>query len=405
MVTKNASQDGAHRKVHLIPLGFLAFFFSTFVVVATNGVSWADRWDDTLAAAKKEGQLVAVLGGAASRNYRPVFKVFEEKFGIRMVVSTGSGRAQANRLLAERGAGKYKVDVIMTGGTTANARLIPNKVPDPIGQELFLPEVVDQSLWFTGKHLYSDQEEKYVFAFSGAADLSPVAMRFNTNKLSIKEAKRIKSVFELLDKKRFAGQIVALTPMIAGAGGTYFTAQVHPDMGEKFLKRFFDPELNVDFIRDYRQVADGVARGKYTMAIFVGAAGRDIDRLGKQGLPVANFGEVLTHTLKERPTIQGTGSSNNIMVVNRRPNPNAARLFVNWLLSKDGQTTIHLKSARSPDPTFRLDVTEQGKVMKAELRRSGVEYLTLAHDPEVQKKRVRALKNAEKLFTQLRGGK
>jgi iron(III) transport system substrate-binding protein len=403
MLRRNCSGKVAQIRVRLTPLDLLAFLLAGLLVLAMVGLSGADTWDDTLAAAKKEGKLVAVLGGAASRNYRPVFKTFENKFGIRTVVSTGSGRGQANRLLAERGAKKYKVDIIMTGGTTGNARLIPNGVPDPIGRELFLPEVLDKSLWFNGQHYYSDPEEKYIFSFSGSADLTPVAMRFNTDKLPIKEAKKIDSVWTFLDKKRFAGRIVALPPTIAGAGGTYFTVQVHPDLGEKYLRRFFDPELDVKFIQDYRQVADGVARGKYTMAIFVGSGGRDIDRMGKQGLPVASFAQIIGKPVKERPTLQGTGSSNSIMVVNRRPHPNATRLFLNWFLSKEGQTVIHTKATRAADQTFRIDVTKMDKVIPAEMRRPGIEYLTLAHDPEVQKKRVKALKNAEKLYKQIRG--
>ena len=402
MFRRNHSGEVAQLRVRLTPLDLLTFLLAGLLVLAMVGLSGADTWDETLAAAKKEGKLVVVLGGAASRNYRPVFKFFEDKFGIRTVVSTGSGRGQANRLLAERGARRYEVDIIMTGGTTGNQRLVPNGVPDPIGPELFLPEVVDKSLWYQGKHYYSDPEEKYIFSFSGGADLTPVAMRFNTDKLPIKEAKKIDSVWTFLDKKRFTGQIVALPPTIAGAGGTYFTVQVHPDLGEKYLRRFFDPELDVKFIQDYRQVADGVARGKYTMAIFVGSGGRDIDRLGKQGLPVANFGQIIGKPVKERPTLQGTGSSNSIMVVNRRPHPNATRLFLNWLLSKEGQTVIHTKSARAADQSFRIDVTEMDKVIPAEMRRPGVEYLTLAHDTEIQKKRVWALKNAEKLYKQLR---
>ncbi len=402
MLRRNHSGKVAQLRVRLTPLDLLAFLFAGLLVLAMVGLSGADTWDETLAAAKKEGKLVVVLGGAASRNYRPVFKIFEAKFGIRTVVSTGSGRRQANRLLAERGARRYEVDIIMTGGTTGNARLIPNGVPDPIGPELFLPEVLDKSLWYRGRHYYSDPEDKYIFSFSGGADLTPIAMRFNTDKLPIKEAKKIDSVWTFLDKQRFTGQIVALPPTIAGAGGTYFTVQVHPDLGEKYLRRFFDPELDVNFIQDYRQVADGVARGKYTMAIFVGSGGRDIDRLGKQGLPVASFSQILSKPVKERPTLQGTGSSNSIMVVNRRPHPNAARLFLNWLLSKEGQTVIHTKSTRAADQSFRIDVTEMDKVIPAEMRRPGVEYLTLAHDREAQKKRVWALKNAEKLYKQIR---
>jgi ABC-type Fe3+ transport system substrate-binding protein len=361
----------------------------------------ADSWDTVLPAARAEGELVAVLGGSASRNYRPIFKHFEDKFGIRTVVSTGGGRKQADRLLAERRAGKFEIDIIMAGGTTAVTRLLPNGVLDPIAPVLFLPEVVDESRWFKGKHLYSDPEEKYVFAFSGTADVAPVLMRFNTDKLPIEAAKKIDSVWTFLDK-RFAGQIVALPPTIAGAGGTYFVAMVHPDLGEKYLRRFYDPELKVAFTEDFRQIADGVAKGKYTMAMFVGSAGRDIDNLGKKGLPVANFTGVLKgQPLKERPVVGGSGAANNIMVANKRPHSNATKLFVNWFLSNEGQTVMHTTSDRTPDQTFRVDVAERGKVRKSDMRRPGVEYLTLEHDPEIQKKRVEEMKRAEDLYLQV----
>jgi iron(III) transport system substrate-binding protein len=362
----------------------------------------AGTWDETLAAARNEGELVAVLGGSASRNYRPIFEHFEDKFGIRTVVSTGGGSKQADRLLAERRAGKSEVDIIMAGGTTAILRLLPNGVLDPIGPVFFLPEVLDKSLWFKGKHLYSDPEEKYVFAFSGTSDDSPIVMRFNTDKLPIEEAKKIDSVWTFLDK-RFAGRIVAIPPTTAGSGGTYFVAMVHPDIGEKYLRRFYDPELKVAFTEDFRQIADGVAKGKYTMAIFAGSAGRDIDNLGKKGLPVANFTEVLKgRVLKERPVVGGSGAANNIMVANKRPHPNATKLFLNWFLSKEGQTVMHTMSARTPDQTFRVDVTERGKVRKADMRQPGVEYLTLEHEPEIQKKRVAEMKRAEDLYQQIR---
>ncbi len=402
MLRKNCSGNVVQPRVRLTRLDLLAFLLTGLLVLAMEGLSRADIWDETLAAAQKEGQLVVVLGGGASRRYRPVFQFFEDKFGVRTVISTGGGRKQADRLLAERGAGKYKVDIFMVGPTTGNTRLIPNGAADPIKPLLFLPDVVDQSLWYKGRHYYSDPEEKYIFALSGAADLTPISIRFNTDKLPVKEAKKIDSLWMFLDKKQFAGEIVAFPPTIAGAGGSYFTVHVHPDLGEKYLRGFFRPELDVTFIRDYRQVADGVARGKYTLAMFVGSAGQDIDRLGDVGLPVANLQEILERPMKERPTLQGTGSSSNIMVVNRRPHPNAAKLFVNWFLSKEGQTVMHTKSGRSPSPTFRVDVTEMGKVHKADMRRPGVEYLTLAHDPEAQKKRVWALKNAEKLYKQFR---
>ena len=393
----------AQPRGRLIHLDLLTVLLAGFLFLVLPGLSGAASWDETLAAARKEGKLIVVLGGGASRRYRPIFQYFEDKFGIQTVVSTGSGRKQADRILAERGARRFKVDIMMAGGTTGNTRLLPNGVIDPITPELFLPDVVDKSLWYKGRHYYSDPKESYIFAFSAAADLTPIAMRFNPDKLPITEAKKIDSVWTFLDKKRFAGQIVALPPTWAGAGGTYFSAQVHPDLGVEFLRRFFDPELKVNFIQSYRQVADGVARGKYAFGIFIGSGGQDIDRLGDLGLPVANFGEIIEGPLKERPTLQGTASSNNIMVVNGRPNPNAARLFVNWFLSREGQTIMHTKSGRSPAPSFRVDVTEQGKVLKADMRKPGIDYLTIAHDPQIQTKRLPMLKRAEKMYRKMRG--
>lgn len=381
----------------LLSVGYLVAASALFAVA--SGAE-AASWDETVAAAKQEGELVAVLGGSASRNYRPVFKHFEEKFGVRTVVSTGSGRKQANRILAERAAGKHEVDVIMVGGTTSVTRLLPNGVIDPIAPILFRPDVVDKSRWLRGKHLYSDPEEKYVFAFSGSADLAPVLMRFNTDKMPIEEAKKIDSVWTFLDK-RFAGKIVALPPTIAGAGGTYFVAQVHPDVGEKYLRRFFDPELKVAFLQDYRQIADGVAKGKYAMAIFVGSAGRDIDRLAKRGLPVASFTRIIDRPVKERPIVSGSAAGNNLMVANKRPHANAAKLFVNWFLSKEGQTVMQTMSDRTPDQSFRTDVTEVGKVDKADMRKPGVEYLAPEHEPEVQKNRVAAMKRVEDLYREM----
>jgi len=378
MVRQFRSGKATQLRARLTPVDLLAFLLTALLVLVMVGLSGADTWDETVAKAKKEGKLVAALGGSASRNYRPVFNFFEKKFGIRTVVSTGGGGTQTDRLLAERRAGKYTVDIFMVGPTIGNSRVVPYGAADPIKPLLFLPDVVDQSLWYKGKHHYSDSQQKYIFALSANAEFTPVAMRFNTNKLPIKEAKKIDSVWTFLDK-RFAGKVVALPPTAAGALGTYITAQVHPDLGVNYLRRFFDPEVNIQFTVDFRQLADGVAKGKYTMAIFSGSAGRDIDRLGRRGLPVANFGRILERPIKERPLLQGSGSGNNLMVINRRPHPYAAKLFVNWFLSKEGQTIMHSKSERVPDQSFRDDVTEMGRVNEAEIRRPEIDYMTFTH--------------------------
>ncbi len=79
-------------RVRQTPLDLLVYLLAGLLVLAMVGLSGAESWDKTVAMVKKEGKLVVVLGGGGSRRYRPVFKFFEDKFGIRTVVPTGSGR-------------------------------------------------------------------------------------------------------------------------------------------------------------------------------------------------------------------------------------------------------------------------------------------------------------------------
>ena len=47
-------------------MSLLTFLLAVPLVLAMQGLYTADTWDDTLAAARKEGKLVVVLGGAAA---------------------------------------------------------------------------------------------------------------------------------------------------------------------------------------------------------------------------------------------------------------------------------------------------------------------------------------------------
>ncbi|MFB3108172.1 MAG: hypothetical protein ACE1ZE_02250, partial [Candidatus Binatia bacterium] len=67
MLSENRSTKAAQLRVRLTPLDLLAFLFAGLLVLAMVGLSGAYTWDETLAAAKKEGKLVVVLGGSASR--------------------------------------------------------------------------------------------------------------------------------------------------------------------------------------------------------------------------------------------------------------------------------------------------------------------------------------------------
>ena len=358
------------------------------------------EWDALIKAAQDEGQVVLVLGGSAGRNYRAVLEFFGEKFGIETVISTGSGSAQANRILAEREAGQYQVDVLWVGGTSANTRMVPANALDPIADLFVHPEVTDLSLWFQGKHWYADEPQQYVFTLS--ADTGPIqTMRYNSDLMTQEDLDGINSVYDFLDPK-WKGKIVALSPLTGGAGGTYFEAYVHPEIGKGWVDQFVAPELGVTFVEDFRFIVDGIAKGQFHFGIAIGSAGRDLDALAELGAPVQRFpctvANVCAKELKEAGVMAGTGSQNNMMVPTNRPHPNAAKLFVNWFLTKEGQTTMHTLAVNDPDQTLRTDVTEMGNTLPFERRDPDREYFFFSADPVYVAQRIEALDYAKDAY-------
>ncbi len=80
MLSRNRSREGAQFRAEMRHRELLPILLAGLLFLITVGVSSAESWDEAVANAKKEGELVVVLGGAASRTYRPIFKIFEELF-------------------------------------------------------------------------------------------------------------------------------------------------------------------------------------------------------------------------------------------------------------------------------------------------------------------------------------
>ena len=337
-------------------------------------VAFQPEWEALIAAAQAEGELfAATAGGSATRNFRPILEAFSEKYGIEATVSTGGGRATADRILAERAAGKYTVDIIHSGGNTAKSRFVPNGVLVPIAPLLVHPEVTDLSNWYQQKHWWTDLEQKYVFAYSASGNNYNLGMRYNTDLVTQADIDAMRSVYDFLDPK-WKGQIVTLSPSYLPS--TMYTAYVHPDVGPEWITRFYN-EMDVEFNPEYRSIADGVSLGKFAMGVNIATAGGDIDELAEQGLPVARINK----PFKERPILSTTSSSSNIVVVDSGPHPNAAKLYLNWFLSKEGQTLVH-NVAPQPAPSLREDGIPIGNTDREDRRIPGVEYLAISTSPE-----------------------
>jgi len=321
------------------------------------------EWAKTVAAAKKEGKVAVFL--YQRENIEAAVKAFEKNYPDIQVVTAATPAAETGpRLMAERRAGKYLWDLCICGPTTPFGVLYPAKALDPIKPALLLPEVVDQSKWWEGKHHYMDAEGSHIFVFLGSVDMPNLF--YNKNLVDPKE---FKSYWDMVNAK-WRGKIVALDPRQPGRQrvGARFIYNI-PELGEKFLTRLF-AEMDVALSRDDRQALDWLAVGKYALCLFCG----NIETATAQGLPVGEFD---VYRWKETPAIT-SGSNGSIALMNQAPHPNAARVFINWLLSREGQASFQ-KTMNSADllvESMRVDIAKD--VVPAGQRRvAGTKYIMM----------------------------
>ena len=298
---------------------------------------WEVEWEKVQEESKKSGQI------AVYHTRGPFDKLFEE-FNkrypwIKVTSVTGRGGELMARIMAERRAGKYLADMYLGSAGTPVEVFYPAKILEPVPAFLILPEVVDKSRWFQRQHHYGDPESKYIFVFEGVVRSD---MAYHT---TLVDPKEFTSYWDLL-KPKWKGKIVAMDPKLPGfPSGLLQFAYYHPDLGPKFLRLLFG-ETEITLTRDARQLVDWLAVGRFAIGLAPSAS--DLMAAMRQGLPLARFEP---RAFKEGLYMRATQGSLSIM--NRAPHPEATKVFVNWLLSREGQTHFQTLFLRI-DPMFSL---------------------------------------------------
>ena len=347
----------------------LACVLGSSVNAAADEAKSGNDWWRVVEAAKKEGQLTVYISG-----YEAVLPFFEKEFPeIKLTAVTARGNQLGQRLLSERRAEKYLADVVSSGANPSYQVFYPAKALAPIKAALILPEVVDQTKWYLNKHQYSDPESQYVFNYVGSATYG--AVNYNSKLVDIKE---FKSYWDLLNSK-WKGKIEARDIREAGpgAGNTRFF-YYHSDLGPPFIRKLFG-EMDATLFRDFRQGPDWLATGKFSICFFC-----DVDVLKQQGLPVDTFGP---RVFKEGGgLVQQFGT---LSFVDRAPHPNAAKVFINWLLSRRGQIALQRSqaNAESPADSLRIDIPKDDVPFQSR-RLDGVRYLDTGRPEWIEMKRI-----------------
>jgi len=327
------------------------------VGAARGAEAWQAEWDKTVKAAKEEGKVI-VYAFAGGPELPIEAGVFQKRFPeIKVVTVSGD---PVPRVLAERRAGKYVADVVI-GGSSTTWDLYLVKALDSLKDAMILPEVLDESKWWQGRHRWSDAERKYSFMFLGNPQRGGIA--YNTTLINPKE---FQSFWDFVQPK-WKGKIEARDIRASGPGSPNVRIFYHtPGLGPEFIKRLFG-EMEITFFRDRRQAVDWLANGKFAICFFCSST--DIGRAKRQGLPVNEFGE-----MKEGVGL--TSSGGNVGLANRAPHPNAAKIFANWLLSREGQLTVQTSYAKAGNTvnSLRVDIPKE-TIPPIDRLREGVNYI------------------------------
>jgi iron(III) transport system substrate-binding protein len=311
---------------------------------SSSGATASADWPQVVAAAKKEGKVV--VNTFPGDGYKRALKAFSQAYPDVKIEHTGlHSQDFAPRILQERQANLFTWDVATIPTSTALQVLRPAGVWDPVRPAILLPEVTDDAGWEGGFErgfaIVKDRALAYGFCAVRGSGVT-----VNTD--LVKE--EVKGLADLLNPK-WKGRL--LLPDVRTMGDSFWAmTSARLNLGDDIIKRLFvdqEPALS----RDTRQIVEFMVRGRYPIALGVNPlllAQFQRQGLGKN-LKTSHFPEMDTFN----------SSSSTVWLVNRAPHPNAAKVFINWLLTKDAQVVW----AREVETNSRRLGVEPGNPMYA----------------------------------------
>jgi len=272
--------------------------------VAAQVTDWAQVQRD----AQKEGKVV-VYSSATNDSTRQLGRLFEETYGIPVEVLQIRGAEMRERLRTEAAAGRHISDVI--DSNSAIRAMLANK--DAAQLEIFArhPELPNAKL------LRPEWKDDGIFVPLHVGMISILA-----NSELVPEGSEPKNWKDLLDPK-WKGKMIADDPRAAGAGNGLFSV-LRDRFGPDYLKALAAQDLVMS--RQQNIASRQVAQKEYSL--YLGFPFRGLSQM--RGLPVRGL----------IPS-EGTSVTSGIVAqIAKAPHPNAALLFLNFVLSDKAQDIL-----------------------------------------------------------------
>ncbi len=259
-----------------------------------------------IAAAKKEGQLTWYTTQIVNQFARPAADAFQKKYGIRVNYIRADSNEVTLRIQNEGKAGRVQADVF--DGTGATAALKANNLVAK-----YIPQSAERL-----PDRYKDKDGYWV-----ATNLYVLTPAFNTE--LVKKGTQPRTFQDLLDPK-WRGKM-AWNSSVTPSGGAGFVGVVLAHMGEEkgmaYLRQLA-PQRITGLQVAARQVLDQVIAGEYAIALNI-------------------FNNHAVISASKRAPVEWIPMEPALAVFSclsltaGAPNPNAGKLFIDFLMSEEGQ--------------------------------------------------------------------
>jgi iron(III) transport system substrate-binding protein len=306
----------------------------------------ADREARLAGEAKKQREVV-MYTSLNLKDSVPLTDAFEKKTGIKVNLWRASSEKVLQRAVTEARAGRFACDIIETNGPEMEACY-----REKLLEEFYSPHFKDLPAAAFPRHRHYVADRFNFFTIG-----------YNTNLVKPEE---VPNAYADLVNPRWAGRVG-----LEGSDVDWFGAVVK-SMGEQKGLEFFRKlaEMKPQIRTGHTLMAELVASGEIPLAATL--YNHNVERLSVKGAPI-----------KWKAIPPTFGRPNAIGVARHAPHPDAAMVFVDFMLSRDGQTILKQRN-RVPaslsvdthlnkfpfqmiDPVITLDENEKWEKVWSEL--------------------------------------
>jgi iron(III) transport system substrate-binding protein len=294
-------------------------------VALTAATAWAQD-AALIEAAKKEGT-VSIFTSTDAEQSQKLQDAFTKKYGIKIAYNDLGTNGAYNQVISESAAGQLTGDIVWSSAMDLQMQL----VQDGYAAEYASPEAAHIPEWANFKNmLYGTTVE-------------PIGVIYNTKALSEDQLPKTYAdmiTFLRQNKDKLQGKVATFDPEKSGSGF------LHHSNDAKQRKDFWDlaKAMGEDGAKTYSSsgnMKETVVSGENVIAINI-------------------IGSYALQWVKESPNLgvhfasdYTPAFSRLALITNKAPHPNAAKLFLDFMLSQEGQSAL----AEGGLPSVRKDVT------------------------------------------------